>query len=63
MAFLVGLLGDIGAWLAEKLFLGRLFKPASPAQQAVDTQTKMSQDVANAPTRAKTEQELDNGTF
>ncbi len=63
MAFLIGLIGDIGAWLAEKLFLGRFFAKPSPAQQAVNIETKMAQDVADAPDRAQTVKELDNGTF
>jgi hypothetical protein len=63
LTFLIGILGDVGAWLVEHLLLGRFFKPASPAQQAVDTETKMAQDVADAPDRAQTVKELDNGTF
>lgn len=57
--------GAIGAWLVER-FLGRWLSSASSfeassAQQAVATEQKMAQDMANVPDQDAAVKSLENG--
>lgn len=55
LAFFAGLLGKVLGWI--------ITPKNNPAQRAVNTETKMAQDVADTPDTERTEKELNSGSF
>jgi hypothetical protein len=61
MTLLSWLLEAVLSFFAKRI-LGAVFPEKSPAQEAVDTETKMAQAVADTPDKAAAIQELEDGT-
>jgi len=61
MTFISWILEAIVSFFTKKL-LGGVFPSKSPAQQAVETETKIAQIAADSPDKDKAIQELENGT-